>query len=38
MALANSYLIIEETEKNQLTRWERFAQAILAANEFMYLD
>jgi hypothetical protein len=36
--LAKSYLIIEETEKNQLTRWERFAQAILAANEFMYLD
>jgi cytochrome c553 len=36
--LATSYLAIEETEKNQLTRWERFAQAILAANEFMYLD
>lgn len=38
MELAKSYLVIEETEKNQLTRWERFAQAILAANEFMYLD
>jgi len=36
--LATSYLAIEETEKNQLTRWERFAQAMLAANEFMYLD
>ncbi len=25
-------------EKNQLTRWERYAQALLAANEFLYLD
>src|SRR5262249_19587788 len=24
--------------KNRLTRWERFAQALLAGNEFMYLD
>ncbi|MBT7255465.1 MAG: DUF1553 domain-containing protein [Planctomycetaceae bacterium] len=38
MSLAKSFLTIEETDKNQLTRWERFAQAILAANEFMYLD
>ncbi len=38
MALVKSFLIIEDTDKNQLTRWERFAQAILAANEFMYLD
>ena len=38
MDLATTYLTTKETEKNQLTRWERFAQAILAANEFMYLD
>jgi hypothetical protein len=26
------------TEKNALTRWERYAQALLAANEFLYVD
>ncbi len=28
----------EPTPDTQLTRWERYAQALLAANEFMYLD
>ncbi|MDX1944052.1 MAG: PSD1 and planctomycete cytochrome C domain-containing protein [Pirellulaceae bacterium] len=27
-----------ETKKVRLTRWERYAQALLAANEFMYVD
>jgi hypothetical protein len=26
------------TPDTQLSRWERYAQALLAANEFMYLD
>ncbi|MEC7564723.1 MAG: DUF1553 domain-containing protein [Planctomycetota bacterium] len=38
LELALSYLAVEESEKNQMTRWERYAQVILAANEFMYLD
>jgi hypothetical protein len=28
----------DSTEKNSLTRWERYAQALLAANEFLYVD
>ncbi len=36
------YLQYHETEEvkaqNKLTRWERYAQALLASNEFMYLD
>jgi mono/diheme cytochrome c family protein len=28
----------EPTPDTQLSRWERYAQALLAANEFMYLD
>ena len=36
------YLQYQETEEakaqNKLTRWERYAQALLASNEFMYLD
>ena len=28
----------EETSKNKLTRWERYSQALLAANEFLYVD
>ena len=28
----------DEKAKNQLTRWERFAQALLASNEFEYVD
>ncbi len=27
-----------EAGRNQLTRWERYAQALLAANEFLYVD
>jgi hypothetical protein len=28
----------EEARRNQLTRWERYAQTLLAANEFLYVD
>ena len=28
----------DESKKNQLTRWERYAQALLAGNEFLYID
>jgi hypothetical protein len=27
-----------EAGHNQLTRWERYAQALLAGNEFLYVD
>ena len=27
-----------EAGRNKLTRWERYAQALLASNEFMYVD
>ncbi len=27
-----------EATKNQLTRWERYAQVLLAGNEFLYVD
>ena len=36
--LGLTYLSAEDTEENQLSRWERYAQVILASNEFMYLD
>ncbi|MFN9987925.1 MAG: DUF1553 domain-containing protein [Pirellula sp.] len=42
LQLGLRYLQTEESEeernKNQLTRWERYAQALLGSNEFMYLD
>ncbi|MCY3004990.1 MAG: DUF1553 domain-containing protein [Planctomycetota bacterium] len=28
----------EEKEHNKLDRWERYAQALLASNEFLYID
>jgi len=28
----------DDAAKNKLTRWERYAQALLAGNEFMYVD
>ncbi|MBY0522459.1 MAG: PSD1 and planctomycete cytochrome C domain-containing protein [Gemmataceae bacterium] len=28
----------DEKAKNKLTRWERFAQALLGSNEFLYID
>jgi len=28
----------DEAKKNKLSRWERVAQALLSANEFLYLD
>ena len=36
--LGLTYLSTEDTEENQMSRWERYAQVILASNEFMYLD
>jgi hypothetical protein len=40
--LALRYLVgkdtTEEASRNKLTRWERYAQALLASNEFMYVD
>ena len=36
--LGLAYLSLDETETNKLTRWERYAQVLLGANEFMYLD
>jgi len=42
IAIASQYLKIpndsEEKESDKLNRWERYAQALLASNEFMYLD
>ena len=40
MDLALAYLKAQDTEDdaNQLTRWERYCQVLLGANEFMYLD
>ncbi|HEX5270222.1 MAG TPA: PSD1 and planctomycete cytochrome C domain-containing protein [Gemmataceae bacterium] len=40
VALALRYLGGKDdpAEKNALTRWERYAQALLAANEFLYVD
>lgn len=40
--IALRYLQIQDAEdvqsKNKLNRWERYAQVLLASNEFMYLD
>jgi hypothetical protein len=40
--IALRYLQAQDTEevqsKNKLNRWERYAQVLLASNEFMYLD
>ena len=36
--LGLAYLGAEDAEDNQLSRWERYAQVLLASNEFMYLD
>ena len=36
--LGLAYLAAEDSEDNQMSRWERYAQVILASNEFMYLD
>lgn len=36
--LGLAYLAAEDSEENQMSRWERYAQVILASNEFMYLD
>ena len=40
MDLALAYLKAQDTDDdaNQLTRWERYCQVLLGANEFMYLD
>jgi cytochrome c553 len=40
--LVQGYLSIQDSDadkpKAKLTRWERFAQALLGSNEFMYVD
>jgi hypothetical protein len=28
----------EQKDLNKLDRWERYAQALLASNEFLYID
>lgn len=42
LSLATRYLSVAddstEKDKNSLNRWERYAQAVLGSNEFMYLD
>ena len=40
LELALAYLSGEDTaeDANQMTRWERYCQVLLGANEFMYLD
>jgi len=38
LSLGLTYLSAEDSEENQMSRWERYAQVILASNEFMYLD
>jgi hypothetical protein len=42
LALATKFLAgkdsADEAQKNQLSRWERYIQALLAANEFLYVD
>jgi hypothetical protein len=42
VALATRYLGAKdeptESGRNQLTRWERYAQVLLAGNEFLYVD
>ncbi len=37
MQVAVEYLNAED-ENEKLTRWERYAQVLLGANEFMYVD
>jgi hypothetical protein len=38
--VAKRYLAAKDApeEKNQLSRWERYCQALLAGNEFLYID
>src|SRR5262249_31722566 len=42
VALATRYLGAKDDQsgggRNQLTRWERYAQVLLAGNEFLYVD
>ena len=37
-SLARVFLNSPKDEKDSLTKWEQYAQALLAANEFMYID
>ena len=32
------FLSTEKHKEDKLSRWEQYAQALLGANEFMYLD
>ncbi len=41
LQIALAYVQAPESEPvsaGMLTRWERFAQVVLASNEFMYVD
>jgi hypothetical protein len=39
LALTLAYLKLPvDPQKDKLSRWEQLAQALLAANEFMYVD
>ncbi len=37
-SLAREFLKSPKEDKDTLTKWEQYAQALLAANEFMYID
>ncbi|MDB4731928.1 DUF1553 domain-containing protein, partial [bacterium] len=38
MEIGLTYLNGEKDPESKLTQWESYAQALLASNEFMYLD
>jgi len=38
LALAKSFLAQEKQPGDRLTKWEQYAQALLGANEFLYID
>ena len=38
VALGVRYLQAPDAGQNKLSRWERYCQALLASNEFMYVD
>jgi hypothetical protein len=37
-SLGREYLALPANPADKLTRWEQYAQALLAANEFLYID
>ena len=38
VALAERFLASPRSEKDALTPWEQYAQALLASNEFLHVD